>query len=545
MTSSHDTIIIGGGHNGLVAACYLARAGQNVLVLESRSVLGGAASTEETFPGFKMNLGADHVHLFRPEIIEELALEAQGLVAKQSRVIVHGLNAGEPSLTLHTDVTRTQENLARLSRKDSDRYGEFCQFFSKMTDMLRETMARKPIDPMQLDARSMLDWAPVAWKLRQMGKRDMPEFLRVLPMPARDFLDEWFENDFVKGTLGSKAVTGSLQGPRAAGTTYMLMYQNLGGGPSGFAPPSVIQGGMGALSSALAKKAESLGVTIRTGAGVSKIRVERGVARGVICSNGEKISAKRIVSSADPYRTFFELVGPERLGLKFVRAVRNIKFKGTTAKLNLALKSLPIFSGDPAPNPEDLTGGIVINPSLDYLEQAHDDAKYGRYSSKPYLYITLPSLLDPSLAPEGQHVMSVQMQFAPFHLRESSWEEKRGELAEHILDTLKPHCPGIGELILHRDMLTPLDLQNRLGLREGSIYHGQMGLDQILFMRPVPGHGGYSTPIENLYLCGAGTHPGGGVTGAPGYNAARAILAAATAAPAPTAPRPKNRTVSV
>lgn len=524
MSSSFDTIVIGAGHNGLVAACYLARAGQKVLVLESRSVVGGAASTEETFPGFRMNVGADHAQLFRKEILDDLDLPREGLVLKPSPAILYGLNPDGPPLTIHTDPSRTERSLAAHSKKDSERYGAFCQFFSRMTRMLRETTTRKPLDPMQVDSASLREWAPVAWKLWRMGRRDMSEFLRILPMPVRDFLDEWFENDFVKGTLGSGAVTGGQFGPRAAGTTYMLMYQNMGVDLAGFAPPVVVQGGMGALSSALAKKASSLGATIRMDAGVSRIRVSRGAVTGVICTNGDKISAKRVVSCADPYRTFFELLGPERLGLRFVRAVRNIKFKGTTAKLNLALKSLPRFEGDPAPSPEDLTGAIVLSPSLDYLEKASDDAKYGRYSAKPSLHITLPTLLDPTLAPEGQHVMSIRMQFAPFRLRDSSWEEKRDELASHILAAIRPHCPGIEGQILHQEMLTPLDLQTRLGLREGSIHHGQMGLDQLLFMRPVPGHGSYRTPIEGLFLCGAGSHPGGGVTGAPGYNAAKTIL---------------------
>ena len=525
MSSNYDTIIIGAGHNGLVAASYLAKAGQKVLVLEKRSALGGAAGTEEAFPGFKMNVGAEHAHLFRPEIIEDLGLKAQGLKMKESSVVAHSLNPDGAPLTIHTDVAKTQKNIAAFSQKDSERYAEFCEYFPKMALMLREINLRKPIDPTDFNAKDLMTWFPVARKLRKMGKKDMPEFLRVLPMCVYDFMNEWFENDFVKGTLSSKSSTGIQQGPRAQGTTFMLLYQNGSLNSSGLTPPSIIEGGMGALSEALAKKAKSLGVTIQTDTGVSGITVENGKATGVTSDNGEKFSAKRVVSNADPYQTFMDMVGPEELGLKFVRDTRNIKFKGTTAKLNLALKSLPQFGGDGATSQDLLTGNIIINPSMNYLERAYDDSKYGKFSQNPCLSMTIPSLLDPTLAPSGQHVMSVTMQFAPFHLRESNWKEQSAILAEHILNTIKPHCPNIGDLILHQDMITPLDLQNKLSLPEGSIYHGQMGLDQVMFMRPIAGFGGYKTPIDNLYLCGAGAHPGGGVTGAPGHNAAKAVLA--------------------
>jgi len=523
MTKNYDTIIIGAGHNGLVTACYLAKAGQKVLVLESRDVVGGAAATEELFPGFKMNVGADHAHLFRKEIIDELGLTSQGLNIKESSVVMHGLNPDGPPLTVHADITKTQKNLSAFSQKDSERYTAFCDALAMMADMLRATAAKVPVDPMQYTTKELLGWLPVAKKLRGLGKKDMPEFLRVLPMGAYDYLNEWFENDFVKGVLGSKAVTGSQAGPRSSGTMHTLLYMNAGVGLKGFAPPSVVEGGIGNLSNALVKKAESLGATVQTSVGVSNIIVQDGTATGVVCDSGDKYSATRVVSNADPFRTFFDLVGPEELGVKFVRDVRNIKFKGTTAKLNLALKSLPDFGE--GSSQEVLAGTTIINPSLDYLERAYDETKYGRYSTNPYLSITIPSILDPSMAPDGQHVMSVNMQFAPFHLREGNWEDERDTLANHIIDTISSYCPKIRELILHQDMATPLDLQNKLGLTGGSIFHGQMGLDQVMFMRPVAGCSNYGTPVENLYLCGAGSHPGGGLTGAPGYNAAKAILA--------------------
>ena len=344
------------------------------------------------------------------------------------------------------------------------------------------------------------------------------DFLRVLPMAVSDYLDEWFESEALKGVLGAPGVAGSSQGPRAAGTALMFLYQHI----CGFQSSRFVTGGMGRLSAALAGSARENGAEIRTAAPVERILLEDGRAVGVALKDGTEIRAATVASSADPRRTFLELVGPQKLDPEFIRKVRNIIYRGTTAKVNLALSGMPEFKGQT--ELEQLGGHIRICPSLEYLERAYDCAKYGRISAEPYLDIVIPTIHDPSLAPDGQHVMSIAMQYAPYALSDGEWNGQREALGDKIVETLAGYAPNIKDLVLHRQVITPLDWEATYGLTEGSIYQGQMGLDQLLVMRPVAGWSRYHTPIEGLYLCGAGSHPGGGVSGAPGYNAAREIL---------------------
>jgi phytoene dehydrogenase-like protein len=311
-----------------------------------------------------------------------------------------------------------------------------------------------------------------------------------------------------------------MQGPQASGTAFMMLYHYLGMPNGGFKSSFFIKGGIGQLAAALASAARQHGAEIHTGAEVAQIKLEDGKATGVVLNSGEEISARAVISNADPRRTFFDLAGAPNLGPTFVRRVRNIRFRGNTAKVNLALSDLPSFKTKDA----YLSGHIIVCPNLEYLEHAYDDAKYGCYSQKPFLDIVIPTVLDSSLAPAEKHVMSITMQYAPYKLREGNWDASREKLGDHIVSTLAEYAPNIKDLILHRQVITPLDWERDYALTEGCIFHGQMGLDQLLFMRPVPGYGQYRTPIENLYLCGAGTHPGGGVTGAPGHNAAREVL---------------------
>jgi len=356
--------------------------------------------------------------------------------------------------------------------------------------------------------------------VKRLGGTNMMTFLRILPMPLNLYLDEWFESDALKGALGGYGITGLRQGPRAAGTVLMFLYQNV----NGFLHHRFVAGGMGQLSAVLATTAQQMGAEVRTGVGVRQLAVDSNQysVNSVQLENGEALQAKVVLSSLDPRRTFFNLVGPQNLEPHFMRHVRNIIYRGSTAKVNLALSGLPEFVGQT--DKVQLSGHVRIAPGLDYLEKAYDAAKYGRYSPNPYLDITIPTLLDPSLAPEGHHIMAITMQYAPYELRENSWEIEREALGDHIVNCLSQYAPNLPELILHRQVITPLDWEQIYGLTEGSIHHGQMGLDQLLVMRPVPGWGQYRTPIANLYLCGAGAHPGGGVTGAPGYNAAREVL---------------------
>lgn len=517
---TYDAIIIGAGHNGLVTAAYLAKSGRRVLVLERRGALGGAAATEEIFSGFKFNTGAHDAGLFRQEIIDELDLKKHGVEMIDSPVAVFAPQPDNTSLTLWRDQEKNIAEIAKFSRADAEKFPAFIRLVSKLTEVLNSIMLLTPPSVTQNTLDELLAWAKAGLKLKRAGKHEMMEFLRILPMTVTEFLNEWFENEALKAVLGSAGVTGSMQGPQASGTAFMMLYHYLGMANGGFKSSFFIKGGIGQLSAALASAARQHGAEFRTGAEVAQIKLNEGKATGVVLKSGEEISAPVVISNADPRRTFFYLAGAPNLGPTFVRRVRNIRFRGNTAKVNLALSDLPRFRSPEA----HLSGHIIICPSLEYLERAYDDAKYGRHSQKPYLDIVIPTVLDSSLAPAGRHVMSITMQYAPYKLRESNWDESREKLGDHIINTLAEYAPNIKDLILHRQVITPLDWERDYALTEGCIFHGQMGLDQLLFMRPVAGYGQYRTPIENLYLCGAGTHPGGGVTGAPGHNAAREVL---------------------
>lgn len=518
MNSPYDAIVIGGGHNGLVSAATLAKAGRSVLVLEQRDVLGGAAATEEPFPGYRFNTGADDAALLLDDVVQELFLKMHGLELRERPVAVFAPQPDGPALTLWQDATRTVNELRALSKDDALRYADFARQMEQMGSVLQEMFLRTPPDLGQRKLGELLSWGKVGLQVKRLGDRDMMDFMRLLPMPAYEYLSEWFHNEMLKGALAAPAITGTRQGPRAAGTTLMLLYQH----SNGFNRTRFVVGGIGALSQALAAAARSNGAHIRTGASVARILLQDGQATGVELAGGERLAARAILSSADPRRTFFDLVGPTNLEPRFVRSVRNIIYRGSTAKVNLALSSLPTFNGQESV--EQLSGHIYISPSLDYLERAYDDAKYGRISRQPFLDVTIPTLADPALAPQGHHVMSIRMQYAPYALRESDWDAQREPLGDLVVETLTQVAPDLRQHIVHRQVLTPLDWERDYGLAEGSIFHGQMGLDQLLVMRPVPGWSQYATPIRNLYLCGAGAHPGGGVTGAPGYNAARTVL---------------------
>jgi phytoene dehydrogenase-like protein len=533
--TAYDAVIIGAGHNGLVAAAYLARAGLKVLVLERREVVGGAAATQEIFPGrpeaagWHANTGAMDAGLFLPEIVADFRLENYGLQFIESPALVFSACAGGPGLTLWRDPHQAQAEIARFSKADAEKYPAFLQQVSQMADILRMIMTLTPPAIPHYRYAELLPWLKVALQVKRLGKREMMAFLRILPMPVKDYLDEWFENSQLKAALGMSAVTGSLQGPQASGTAFMFLYQAVNAGQAGWRASRFVRGGVGQLSHALAAAAQQYGAEICTGLGVDKILLEDGRAVAVLLEDGQQVKAGVIASSADPRHTFFNLVGAPHLPVRFVREVKNIKFRGSTARLNLALSALPRFD-DAALGATDsdenasLGGHILICPDLQALERAYDDAKYGRISEQPCLDLVIPTLLDDSLAPAGQHIMSIDVRYAPYHLRSGSWEDQGEVLYERVIRVLEAYAPGIRELVLQRQVLTPLDLERQYGLPEGSIYHGQMGLDQLLFMRPVAGYGQYSTPLENLFLCGAGAHPGGGLTGAPGYNAARQIL---------------------
>ncbi|MFQ5400532.1 MAG: phytoene desaturase family protein [Anaerolineae bacterium] len=529
MDQQYDAIIIGAGHNGLVAAATLAQAGQKVLVVEQRDVLGGAAATEELFPGYKVNIGAHDAGLLQEEIVHALFLKMHGLELRESPVALFAPQPDGRALTLWRDrppwpqEAQNTAEIARFSKHDAEQFPAYARQAARVARVLRRMMLIPPPEPASRNVNDLVGWGKVALQLKGLGGQEMMEFMRILPMPAREYLDEWFESDALKGALGAASVTGTMQGPRSAGTTLVMMLM-AANGQGGFRAGRFVHGGMGQLAAALAEAARRDGAEIRTGTAVARVLLRDGQAAGVVLAGGEEIEARAVLSSADPRRTFLGLVGAPNLEPRFVRAVRNIKFRGSTAKMNLALSGLPEFRGQTGPG--QLSGHIVISPSLDYLERAYDDAKYGRISEQPVLDIVIPTVLDHTLAPEGRHILSINMQFAPYHLREGNWDEMREPLGDRIIETLAQYAPNIRSLLLHRQVMTPLDWERTLGLTEGSIFQGQMGLDQLLVMRPVPGWSRYRMPIAGLYLCGAGAHPGGGVTGLPGYHAARELLAA-------------------
>ncbi len=518
MTQQYDTIVIGGGHNGLVTAVKLAKAGQKVLVLEKRATVGGAATTEELFPGFQANVGAPDANLLADETINDLALSEQGVTFVEPDVAVFAPTENGRALTLYRDDSKTQTALAAFSAKDAEKYPQFAQQVRQYAGILKQMMALTPPDLTRLSLGELPGWGKVGLNVKRMGSRPMMELIRLLPMGLADYLNEWFETDLLKGALAGYAIIGQHQGPRSMGTVLTFLYQQTGG----FLRNRFVKGGMGTLMAGLAAEAAKHGAEIRTNAPVAHILVEDNKVAGVQLASGERITAKNVASSADPVHTFMHLVGPQQLEPRFMRQVRHVMMRGSTAQVILALDGLPEFRGQE--DVAQLMGHIRFAPSLDYVEKAYDAVKYGRISTAPYLDATIPTLHDASLAPAGHHLMTVTMRYAPYRLRDGGWDERKEALGDLVVDTLAKVAPNLPSLIAHRHVMTPLDLEREFGLTEGAVYHGQMGLDQLLVMRPVPGYGRYRTPIQNLYLCGAGAHPGGGITGLPGSNAAREIL---------------------
>lgn len=523
MSARFDTVVVGGGHNGLVTAGYLAKAGQKVLVLESRDVLGGAAATEEIFPGYNVDTGAHRLGGLNEKMVSDLGLRAHGLeILPADPTTFTPVENGTP-LTLWRDREKTADSIRAVSATDADAWIPFTELIGKAAGFLEATWTTTPPDVTGNDLGDLIAGAKLGLKVRGLGRKDMAEVMRILPMSIYELLDEWFESDLVRGTIAASAISGLCQGPMSAGTVYTFLHHHVGAGAGVIRPTQRVRGGIGRLSEALASACRELGAEIRTGAPVDQIIVERGVATGVLLEGGDEISAARIVSSLDPRSTFFGLLPPEAIGPDFARKIDNVRFRGVCAKVHLALGGLPDFTCLPVPGPH-LEGVISISPSLEYVERAYDPVKYGAISDAPYLEFSIPSLADPTVAPEGKHLASIVMQYAPFS-RDGGWDDvAREALGTLVVDTLSRYAPNIGGLVEDRHVMTPLDMQERFGLTEGNIYHGEMTLDQLLFMRPVPGASRYRAPVKGLYLCGAGTHPGGGVTGVPGLNAAREIL---------------------
>src|SRR2546428_7247263 len=522
MSAHYDVIVIGGGHNGLVNAAYLARAGKKVLVLERRHVLGGAAVTEEVFPGFKFSVCSYVVSLLRPEIIRDLSLPRHGLEILPLDGTFTPMPDGD-HLWRVNDHAKTRREIARHSRLDADAYEEFGKAMVQMCHFVKPILGMVPPDPTSLDPRSLLKLLFLGRRFQKLSSYDKYNQVQLMTMSAADFLDQWFETDVLKATMSASGIIGTFLGVRSPGTAYVLLHHYMGEIDGAFRSWGLVRGGTGAISNAIASAAREAGAEIRSEAPIAKIIIANGQARGVVLENGDEISANVVSSSVDPRLTFLKMVGSEHLPEDFVEDVTRYKFRGSSGKVNLALDALPDFKCFPGEGPH-LRGAISISPSVEYMERAYDEAKYGRYSRRPYIDIVIPSLTDPSIAPPGKHVMSCFVQYAPYHLKEGTWDEKRDEFGDTVIDTLAEYAPNLRDIILHRQVLTPLDIERKFGLSEGNIFQGELSLEQLFFLRPVPGWAQYPTPIRNLYMCGSATQPGGGIMGAPGLNAAKKIL---------------------
>jgi phytoene dehydrogenase-like protein len=519
----YDVIVIGAGHNGLTHAAYLARAGRRVLVLERRNVVGGAAVTEEVFPGFHFSECSYVVSLLRPEIIRELDLPRHGLQILPLDGTFTPMPGGD-HLWRTDDATHTRREIARHSLADSEAYPEYGRAMVDLARFVKPLLEIEPFDPWSIKPRDVRPLASIARRALRLPEKQRHTLAQLMTMSAIDFLDQWFETDVLKATMAASGIIGTFLGVRSPGTAYVLLHHYMGEIDGAFRSWGFARGGTGAISNAIAAAAREAGAEIRTGAPVRQVRVDGGRVAGVTLESGESLDAAVVSSCADPRRTFLGLVGGEHLPAAFISELRRFRFRGSSGKVNLALDGLPEFTSLPGIG-SHLRGAISISPNVEYMERAYDDAKYGRYSRRPYVDIVIPTLTDPSLAPPGKHVMSCFVQYAPYHLSASTWDAEREPFGDAVVETIAEHAPNLPQLIRHRQVLTPLDLEREFSLTEGNIFHGELSLDQLFFLRPVPGWSRYRSPIPGLYLCGSGAHPGGGIMAAPGRNAARAVLA--------------------
>jgi phytoene dehydrogenase-like protein len=519
-----DAIIIGGGHNGLVCAAYLAKAGRKVLVLERRGLVGGCAVTEEIWPGYKVSTGAYLTSLLQERIVRELELERHGYRVDAKDPAFFSAFPDGRHFFMWQDRRRTLEEIAKFSKHDAEAYPRYEEQLERLSHLVEELLLTTPPEFPPVRWSDFLDYLHVAALACRLDNRDLVALVKIFTQSAADLLDEWFESPEVKVTLATDGVIGANGGPRSPGTAYILLHHCMGSVAGHRGLWGFVRGGMGCVSEAIASAAREHGAVIRTGAAVHKIVVRDGVARGVVLEDGEEIRGALLASNLDPKLTFVHLLDEHDLPPEFVDAIRKFRIEGTSCKINLALSGLPDFRAFPgAPGPQH-KATMHICPSIEYVERAWDDAKYGMPSQRPLLELTIPTMYDPSLAPPGRHIMGIFLQYAPYTLREGTWDELREPFGDRVIDLIAEYAPNIRDIVLERQVLTPLDLERRFGITGGNIFHGEMSLDQMFVMRPLAGWARYQTPIRGLYLCGSGAHPGGGVMGAPGYNAAREML---------------------
>lgn len=522
MGQHYDVIVIGGGHNGLVNAAYLAKAGKKVVVLERRHVLGGAAVTEEIFPGFLFSVCSYVVSLLRPEIIRELDLPRHGLEILPLDGTFSPMPSGD-YLWRVNDHAKSIRDIRRHSRLDAEAYDEFSKLMTPMCRFVKPILSMIPPDPTTLNPKDLSQLYFLLNRFRELSSDERYTLVQLMTMSSADFLDQWFETDVLKATMSASGIIGTFLGIRSPGTAYVLLHHYMGEIDGAFRSWGFSRGGTGAISNAIADAAREAGVEIRTKAPVAKILVKNGRACGVVLQSGEEISGNVVSSSVDPHLTFEKFLEPRELPADFLEGVRRYKFRGSSGKVNLALDALPNFKCLPGPGAH-LRGAISISPGMDYMERAYDDAKYGHYSRRPYIDMVIPSLTDPSVAPPGKHVLSCFVQYAPYKLAEGTWDEQREAFGNNVINTIAEHAPNIKDIIIGKQFLTPLDMEREFGLTQGNIFQGELSLEQLFFLRPVAGWAYYRTPIDNLYMCGSATHPGGGIMGANGRIASQVIL---------------------
>lgn len=523
--STYDAIIIGAGHNGLVTAGYLARAGWKVLVLERRSIVGGACVTEEVFPGYRVSTASYLVSLLQDKVVRELELPRYGYKVFPKNPAYFAPYPDGRYMFMYQDMARTCQEIAKFSDRDAERYPAYEAYIEGIARLI-EPLFLQP--PPQFPPQRLSDWLDplrAGRTLLGLSNTQLADAIKLMTRSVQAILDEWFESDALKVALATDGVIGTNGGPHTPGTAYVLLHHVMGGvggvrGLWGF-----VEGGMGAITQALAASAQAHGTEIRTDAPVAKVMTRDDTATGVVLQDGSEFHANVVISNADPRRTFLQLVERNALPDEFVAQIESYQCEGTSFKINLGLGELPDYSAFPgtALGPQH-RGTTHICPNMEYLERAWDDAKYGKPSEHPLLEITIPTAYDPTLAPDGKHIMGIFVQYAPYSLRDTTWPEEKEGFVQRVLDILGAYAPNLPRAIEHVHALSPLDLEQEYGLTGGNIFHGALSLDQLFFMRPVLGWARYATPIRNLYLCGSGAHPGGGVTGAPGHNAAMEIL---------------------
>ena len=515
---SFDIIVIGGGVNGLFTSASLGKAGEKVVLLEKRETVGGVASMEQFAPGFICNSVFDSVPWINSSLSSDLDLESHGFRFDDADTALTTLGTEGKTLSIYPDMEATRRSIAQFSERDAEKWPGFCYKISMLNDFLEPLYGIAPPPIPELDLTSLLSMKPMLKPVRKHGRRNLVELLRILPMTMLELLDEWFESEPLRGTVAAASVRQLNQGPMAVGTVFNFLHHHMGS--KSICPVRFVSGGTGQLTDALRSAAEAVGVEVRTKVEVSSITLENGQAKGVSLMDGEQLTAGAVVSALDAQSTF-HLVGTQNLTPRFSRRLKNIKFRGATARVHFGLKSLPQFT---YLDENALKSMVSISPSLSYVESASDAAKYGEVSQEPWIEFSLPSLREASFAPSGKHVLSATVQYVPYHLRGIDNATARKKLRKSVVAVLETHAPGIADLIEYEQLLTPTDLESKFGLTEGNINHGEMMLDQFFFMRPTIDTAQYSTPIDNLYLCSPGMHPGGGLHGTSGLNAVKLIL---------------------